>query len=87
VASLYRLLVDINHPSLYYVGLNQTIAPFPHFHAQTEFAAACISGEFSLPDRKVNILYLILKILYPPVIIKRNRIIVETCNAHSASKL
>jgi len=47
-------MVNINHPSLYYVGLSQAIASFPHFHAQTEFAVACISGEFTLPDRKVR---------------------------------
>ena len=52
---IYKLLVDINYPSLYYIGLNKQIAPFPQFTSQCDYATACITGRIKHPTKEVSV--------------------------------
>lgn len=54
IKSLYKLMVDINYPSLYYIGLNKIIVPFPQYQFQSEYAVACITGNITPPPRQVT---------------------------------
>uniref|UniRef100_A0A803T373 Flavin-containing monooxygenase n=1 Tax=Anolis carolinensis TaxID=28377 RepID=A0A803T373_ANOCA len=50
LAPLYRHLLPPAHPTLFLLGLCQLICPFPHFHCQTLFALAVLSGRCPLPS-------------------------------------
>ena len=54
VSSIYRMMVDINHPTLYYVGLNNIITPIPQMAFQTEYAVACITGQIETESKQVR---------------------------------
>ncbi|XP_067938063.1 uncharacterized protein [Watersipora subatra] len=47
VSHIYQLLRDINHPSLYYIGLNKNIVPFPQFACQADYIVGCITGQIA----------------------------------------
>ncbi|KAF6021762.1 hypothetical protein EB796_019934 [Bugula neritina] len=44
VTNIYRMMVDIEHPSLYYIGLNKLGMPFREFSMQADLATAFITG-------------------------------------------
>lgn len=51
VRGLYRQLVDIDRPSLAFVGLPFRIVPFPFFQRQARWFARLLAGRFELPPR------------------------------------
>ncbi|CAM9526332.1 unnamed protein product [Laminaria digitata] len=50
VHPLYEQLFHVKHPSLSFVGLPQSIVPFPLFEVQANAVAAVIAGRASLPS-------------------------------------
>mgnify|MGYP001801990887 FL=1 len=55
IHSIYKLLVDIKFPTMFYIGMNFMIAPFPQMHYQTEYAVALITGDVPYKTKKVRV--------------------------------
>ncbi|XP_064640715.1 uncharacterized protein LOC135495757 isoform X2 [Lineus longissimus] len=53
VMPLYKHVIHTEHPSLFFVGICQTICPFPMFHMQVLFAVASLDGTMKLPTKAV----------------------------------
>ena len=51
VRNVYRQLLDIDHPTLAFVGLGFRIVPFPFFQRQARWFARLLAGAFELPSR------------------------------------
>ncbi|MDE0692260.1 MAG: NAD(P)-binding domain-containing protein [Gammaproteobacteria bacterium] len=51
VRNVYRQLLDIDHPTLAFVGLGFRIVPFPFFQRQARWFARLLAGAFELPAR------------------------------------
>ena len=51
VRNVYRQLLDIDHPTLAFVGLGFRIVPFPFFQRQARWFARLLAGAFELPPR------------------------------------
>eukprot|EP00903_Cladosiphon_okamuranus_P006399 g6264.t1 len=49
VHPLYEQLFHVQHPSLSFIGLPQSICPFPMFEVQANVVAAAVSGRASFP--------------------------------------
>ncbi|XP_067937377.1 uncharacterized protein [Watersipora subatra] len=47
VSHIYQMLRDIKHPSLYYIGLNKALVPFPQFACQADYIVGCITGRIA----------------------------------------
>lgn len=45
-------MVHIDHPTLFFIGLCFTIAPFPNFNAQILFALSLLTGRSKLPSKE-----------------------------------
>lgn len=54
VRNLYRQLVDIDRPSLAFIGLSFRIVPFPFFQRQARWFARLLGGRFALPPRSAR---------------------------------
>jgi hypothetical protein len=54
VPNLYRMMISIDHPSLYFIGMNKLVAEFKNFGIQSELAAAFISEKIPPVPRKVR---------------------------------
>ncbi|KAF6035985.1 hypothetical protein EB796_005700 [Bugula neritina] len=52
VTNIYRMMVDIAHPSLYYIGLYKLGSPFREFCVQADLAAALIAEKIPTPSRE-----------------------------------
>jgi len=53
VTNIYRMMVDIDHPSLYYIGLNKFGQIFRRFCVQADLAAALIAEKIPSVCREV----------------------------------
>ncbi|CAM9184592.1 unnamed protein product [Choristocarpus tenellus] len=51
VSPLYKQIFHTRHPSLGFIGLPQSVVPFPLFEMQAQLFAAVVSGTAQLPDR------------------------------------
>jgi len=58
VTNIYRMMVDIAHPSLYYIGLYKLGSPFREFCVQADLAAALIAEKIPTPSREVRFQHL-----------------------------
>lgn len=52
VRNVYRQLLDIDHPTLAFIGLGFRIVPFPFFQRQARWFARLLADTFKLPNRK-----------------------------------
>lgn len=53
VTNIYRMMVSIDHPSLYFIGMNKLVAEFKNFGIQSELAAAFIAGKIPPVSKEV----------------------------------
>ena len=51
VRNVYWQLLDIDHPTLAFIGLGFRIVPFPFFQRQARWFARLLAGAFELPPR------------------------------------
>lgn len=51
VRNVYQQLLDIDHPTLAFIGLCFRIVPFPFFQRQARWFARLLAGTFELPSR------------------------------------
>ncbi|GCB73110.1 hypothetical protein scyTo_0002354 [Scyliorhinus torazame] len=51
VTPLYKHIVHTTFPTLFFIGLCQTVCPFPLFHNQVLFALASLDGTHKLPPK------------------------------------
>eukprot|EP00512_Aurantiochytrium_limacinum_P010802 CAMPEP_0171565504 /NCGR_PEP_ID=MMETSP0961-20121227/13_1 /TAXON_ID=87120 /ORGANISM="Aurantiochytrium limacinum, Strain ATCCMYA-1381" /LENGTH=434 /DNA_ID=CAMNT_0012119065 /DNA_START=1295 /DNA_END=2596 /DNA_ORIENTATION=- len=54
VRSLYKDLMHIDNPMLFFVGLNQPIVPFPFFDVQARWCAHMVSNPECVPDAEAR---------------------------------
>jgi len=54
VTNIYRMMVDIEHPSLYYIGLNKLGLPFREFSMQADLATAFITERIPAVSKEVS---------------------------------
>ena len=47
------MMVSIDHPSLYFIGMNKLVAEFKNFGIQSELAAALIAGKIPPVSKEV----------------------------------
>ena len=52
VTPLFKHTFNAVHPSMAFVGINFTVAPFPYFDIQTRFILSMLSGRAQLPSSK-----------------------------------
>lgn len=57
VTNLYRMMISIEHPSLYFIGMNKLVAEYKEFGIQSELATAFITGKTEPVSKQVNIIY------------------------------
>nr|CAB3249700.1 flavin-containing monooxygenase FMO GS-OX-like 2 [Phallusia mammillata] len=50
ICPLFKHLIHINYPNLSFIGICQTICPFPQFHCQVRFAIQVLNGKMKLPS-------------------------------------
>lgn len=53
ITPLYKHLVSINYPTLFFIGLCHRILPFPHFHKQACFVHGVLNGSVTLPPQDI----------------------------------
>ncbi|CAB0036573.1 unnamed protein product [Trichogramma brassicae] len=53
VYPLYKHLVNIEHPSMAFVGLPLLVVHFPLFHVQAKYFVALLRDEFKLPSKEI----------------------------------
>lgn len=51
ITDLYKHCLNINHPSMVFIGIPKQICPFPQFDFQVRLFLAVLNGTFSLPSR------------------------------------
>ena len=51
VKPLYKHLININHPSMAFIGIPIKICPFPLFDFQVQYFVNYLKGQFYLPSR------------------------------------
>jgi len=56
VTNIYRMMVDIDNPSLYYIGLNTFVVALYQLSFQAELAAAFISEKIPPISKEVSLL-------------------------------
>ena len=54
IHDIYKLIVDIRYPSMFYVGMNRFVTPCTHYHYQSEFAVALITGDIPYKTQQVR---------------------------------
>ena len=52
VEPLFKHMINVNHPTLCFIGIPTQICPFPQFHLQSALFAKFLAGEIELPDRR-----------------------------------
>ena len=53
VSPLFKHLININHPSMCFIGIPVQICPFPQFDLQTRFFMKTLSGQVKLPSQEM----------------------------------
>ena len=51
VKTLYKDIINVNFPSMAFIGIPGVVCPFPLFHCQVQFFLASLSGKMILPTK------------------------------------
>nr|BCT26324.1 flavin-dependent monooxygenase [Euura sp. 'Pontania] len=50
---IYRHLLNVEYPTMCFIGIPSSIVPFPMFHIQVQYFIAVLKGVVSLPSREI----------------------------------
>ncbi|XP_051175246.1 uncharacterized protein LOC127290596 isoform X2 [Leptopilina boulardi] len=52
VYPLYKHMININYPTMCFLGMNTKVVPFPMFHMKAKYYLAYLKGELTLPTKE-----------------------------------
>ena len=55
ISPLYKFTIHAKHPSMFFIGLNQRICPFPLYYYQAAYSWSTIAGGTKLPDNLLQV--------------------------------